>query len=450
MLKELVADKKYYIFLVLIIIFCTILNYEANLMNGIVPYYENFSLFFKNGFRYNSAFLNNIYTWPMWGYGFIILIFKYKILIILAQQSLTISTIILVRQFLRTKISPISFKIFSIFIFFALPWFFFHTSLWPYSFSANLLVISILYLSKAVDNYNLRYLLFSGSLWGIMLNLRSDYFYLTFLIFFILIYEFSSKIIFVKKLKFAFIWTLTSIIMLIPWGFYSYKYSNNFSLVSTNTGHVIYISLGQLPNNKWKITPSDDDSSMYNVIQKNNQHFEHSLTSKSNKLLKEKFFQIVKNDPSEYLKKCINNTISLFLNPFYIGSFHEKGYSISNLKKIKIKGKILFNERKYLELFEFLFNIFGINFLLTLLSYMIGTVVFYIGLFGLANNFLFKRSFFKSLSLIRIITVVFIYQIILNTFAYNLPIYTTNIYLLILILNSFLIDWYLLRRKSSI
>ena len=142
MLSELRNDKFYYIGLIFIIIICTYLNYDANLMSGILPYYYDYKDYFKNGLRFNKPFSSNIYTWPMWGYGLVLLIGN-KLKIIIFQQLISFITIVIIRDQLRILIDNIKFKITSALILFSFPWFFFHTSLWPYSISANLFTISI-------------------------------------------------------------------------------------------------------------------------------------------------------------------------------------------------------------------------------------------------------------------------------------------------------------------
>ena len=136
MFKEVLNNKKYYFLLTVVISLSTILNYNSNLMAGILPYYYDFSNYFSNGLKFTKPFNKNIYTWPMWGYGLILLIGS-KLFIIILQQIITLFTIIIIRKYLRNIVYPISFKFISILILFAFPWFYFHVSLWPYSISAN-------------------------------------------------------------------------------------------------------------------------------------------------------------------------------------------------------------------------------------------------------------------------------------------------------------------------
>ena len=44
-----------------------------------VVYYEDYANFFKNNFKLETLFENSQYTFPMWGFGIMILLFKKKI-----------------------------------------------------------------------------------------------------------------------------------------------------------------------------------------------------------------------------------------------------------------------------------------------------------------------------------------------------------------------------------
>ena len=427
---EMFENKLYYAILSIIILIATILNWDANLMEGILPYYLTFSNYFKNGLNYNQIFDHNVYTWPMWGYG-LVLILKYKSIIVLLQQLLTMLVIIIVRLYLKNRIDEKSYKIVAILILCAIPWYFFQVSLWPYGISANLLTVSLLFLSIGLEKSKLNYVIFSAISFGIMLNLRSDYFYFAFILgiailFINLFLKYSKKIP-----LYIFYWLSIIIITLIPWGIHSYKYSKKFSLVSTNSGHVFYISLGQLPGNKWNITPSDEDVTMRNYIDSSISNKESTLTSRSNKILMSRFFELIKNDPTEYMKKCVYNAKSFLINPFYIGSVYSKK---NNIDKIKSEIKKQISENKYLNAIKLFYNEFGLYIIFPIFSYLISQIV-------LISTIITTYIYIKRLNNINrlnilslIILLVLFYQIAMSIFAYHLSIYSTNIFLLLIIL----------------
>lgn len=427
-INELKEDYLYYIVLCMVIAGTSILNWDSNLMEGILPYYLTFSNYFSNGLNYYEVIDNNVYTWPMWGYGLVLLL-KFKVIIIVIQQIFSLLTIIVIRVFLKNRIDNKSFKLVSLIILFALPWFFFQVSLWPYGISANLLTISLILFSEGVEKIKLNYIIVSAIFFGIMLNLRSDYFYFSFLIslaviFLIIIKKYSSKVI-----LFVFYWFFIIIITLTPWAIHSYKYSNNFSFVSSNSGHVFYISLGQLPNNIWKITPSDEDSSMRKYIDSNISTKESTLTAKSNELLKTRFFELVKNDPKEFLEKCFFNLKSFIIYPFYLGPDY---FENKNDFKTEIKREIVDNN--FYSAFKLIYNEIGFYIIFPLLSYLIGLTIL---IFTVVSSFIYFKKTKKLLDfdmLNFVITLVLLYQLALSVFAYHLPIYSTNIFLLLIVL----------------
>lgn len=427
---ELFENKLYYMLLSIIISIATILNWDANLMEGILPYYLTFSKYFKNGFNYNQIYDHNVYTWPMWGYGFVLLL-KFKIVIIIVQQLLTILVIIIVRSYLKNKISIKSYKILSLFILCATPWHFFQVSLWPYGISANLLTLSLLALTIGIEKSKFKYVIISALCFGMMLNFRSDYFYLAFILgIAIIIFNFFLK--FSDKAHiYIFLWLTIIIVTLLPWALHSYKYSNKFSFVSSNAGHVFYISLGQLPENKWNITPSDEDSSMRTLINSSFSVKESTLTTRSNKLLMSQFVELIKNDPKEYFKKCIYNLKSFVINPFYLGSVYSKK---NNLNEFKSHFKIEIKNNNYFNAFMLLYHEYGFYIFFTIFSYIISQIILIFSILSSYNSIRLIRKTYKLKLLQFIILIVFSYQIALSVFAYHLSIYSTNIFLLLVIL----------------
>ena len=426
---ELFENKLYYILLSIIISIATVLNWDANLMGGILPYYLTFSQYFKNGFNYNQILDHNVYTWPMWGYGLILLL-KYKTLIIIIQQFLTFLVIIIARVFLKEKLDKKSNTIVSILILSALPWYFSQVSLWPYGISANLLTISLLFLSIGVEKSKFNYVIISAISFGIMLNFRSDYFYFALLLSIVTI--FINQIIqYSTKIPLYFLsWLTIVIITLIPWGIHSYKYSNNFSFVSSNSGHVFYISLGQLPGNKWNITPSDEDLTMRKFIDSSVSVNESTLTAKSNKLLLSHFVKLITKDPYEYFKKCMNNFKSLIINPIYLGTV----YSENNLFKIKHEFKKQISEKNYYNAVNLIYQEIGFYIIFPIFSYLIGQIVLIL-VFVTTPIYIKKQMKIKRFDFLSFfILLILIYQIALSVLAYHLPVYLTNIFLLLIIL----------------
>ncbi len=437
---KILNNNKFFYFLIAIEIFISsILNYNANLMSGIVPLYIDFSNFFKSNFNFNYIFQNNYYTFPMWGYGFFLILFKSKISIIIFQQLITFFIILALDQkFIKEKLL-VKHYILRILLLLSVHWFFFQTSIWPYSLSANLLILSILLITSYLKFRKLYLLIFSAICFGIMLNLRSDYYYLQFIIILLLVLTGGFR---KNQLFSALLFAIIVNILLIPWGLYTLKRTNHYLQTSTNAGHVFYISLGQLPNNIWKITPKDEDSSMkYLLQQKFKTSSVNSLSYESNIFLMNTWVNLVKNNPIEYLKKCIFNIVRLTTTPFYPGSIEKNFSKNSNFEEIKVKAKELFNTTSYFKLSKFLTIGSGNIFVLAFIFNLLGVFIFLS--FILLNVLLMNKGFYYNLyksPIFLFSNIIILYQIILNVLVFHMPIYNTNVILLYLISISTILD----------
>jgi len=427
---EVIGGKFFYLLLSITITLSTLLNWNANLMEGILPYYKNFTNYFINGLKYNGEEFNNVYTWPMWGYG-IVLMLKFKLVIITLQQLFSIFTIIIVRIYLKEKLNNKSFNFVSALILCALPWHFFQVSLWPYGISANLLTISLIMISIGVDTSSVKSVIVSAIAFGVMLNLRSDYFYFAILVSLVLVIFGLIKNSTKRLMLYALYWLAIVFITLLPWAAYSYKYSDKLSFVSSNSGHVFYISLGQLPNNVWNITPKDEDVSMRKFVDSNISTNESTLSTKSNKLLMSRFVYLVKNNPKEYLKKCIYNLKSFIINPFYLGPINFKK---NNFNKIKSELKEQIKNNKFSNAVNLFYSEYGIFIIIPFLSYLIGQTVLILVLISIYNYSIKLKKSGELFLINLLIILVFFYQLALSVFAYHMPVYSTNIFLLLIIL----------------
>ncbi len=185
-----------------------------------------------------------------------------------------------------------------------------------------------------------------------------------------------------------------------------------------------------MPNNIWNINPSDEDKTMRKYIDSSISVKESTLTSRSNELLTKRFIELLKNNPNEYFKKCIYNLKTFFINPFYLGSYPFNKLSSVDLVYLKIELKTLIRKYDFSNLIVLIYKKFGILFLIPIFSYLIGQFTMLVFLYKFFKN-LFK---FKNINLLgHIILFTFFYQISLGVFAYQLPIYSTNIYLLIIL-----------------
>ena len=416
--------------------------------------YENisFDLYFNNKYKdYSDYFMdllmgkkvlayNDLGTFPMWGYGLVHLLFNNKLNILIFQQLLNFITFIEVDRFLIKveKIKNINFSRCLMLI--SLPLFFFHTQMWPKSISSSILILSILQLFYYLKNKKISKLVYTGILFGLLSNLRSDYLFFIFILpFFLFFYE--NKGLKLNSFK-VFIIPVIVLIFLVPWSHYTFSKTNHYLLNSTNTGHTLFIGLGQLPENYWGIMPRDDDSKMKDfLINEFKQDTISTVSHSSNEFLKKKFTRLILDNPWEWTKKCLYSLRLILLDPFYVGNvgdFQKNG--IANILEIRALENTVyrFNFSAFYKILvntDWIFSskeIFQI--LVTILTKLIGLVLFFsvlsITLYTILKS---PKTIFNDPAL-SLSYLLLAYQISISVFAFHMPVYNTSIYLIYLII----------------
>jgi hypothetical protein len=364
----------------------------------------------------------------MWGFGLVMYLFPSKIYIIFFQQIVTFFTICFFdktvnRYNLLTNIYKFRWGLLLSFTLY-----FFHSSAYPYSLGSNLLILGLLFLINFYFNESKVDIVLSSICLGIMLNFRSDYYFFIYPLFLLIIvyaYKKSSK----SVLLMSIIWLVIIQSFLIPWRVYTFNRTGESLSVSTNSGHVFFISLGQLPNNKWGITEEDDDPVMYSYLKRQfPKENVYSLSFRENKYLQKKFIELVLNDPLEFVKKCGYNAYRLIRTPLYTGNL-ETLFRNSSIDKKVVKNKIKFylNNFNFIRLLNYVFFQEGRSFIISGIINLLSAlffILFLIHFFRFYLNGIFRFNFFNYL-----LFLIFSYQISLSVFSFHMPIYNMNIYL---------------------
>jgi hypothetical protein len=155
------------------------LNFHGQGMSGILPHYRDFKTIILSGFD-ATAVPGATPTFPMWGYGWIFLLTESKIVILIFQNILSIFSIwfcfrlIEENKYLPSDVMTLA----KLMMVIAVPWYAFHSLLWPYSISNSLIILALVLFVKAISSEQkaLYPLLISGLLFGLALNFRSDYY----------------------------------------------------------------------------------------------------------------------------------------------------------------------------------------------------------------------------------------------------------------------------------
>jgi hypothetical protein len=193
-------------------------------------------------------------------------------------------------------------------------------------------------------------------------------------------------------------------------------------LTSTNSGHVLFISLGNLPGNTWGITPVDGDPRMVREVRDQFGH-DQTLIHESDDFLRRRFFELVAEDPVEYARKDLHNLVTVPLDGVYSGEFLEEKecrpncpdrYSIKNFFTASDLGT---DERaRYVAWAGSAVEarLVPLLALLVLPFYLVMAIR--------------RRELAHML-----IGGIFLFQMALNTFAFTMPPYTANAYVPMLV-----------------
>jgi len=443
----------YYISLFTAILFYSFISYENISFDLYFNYlYEDYANFFrsydKNELRYENT------TFPLWGYGFLHLIGKNKLIFLIIQQLLTFGVLIYIDKVIRKYMIIRKIELFRIFILLSSSWFFFHTQMWPKSIAANLLILGLILIVDYLNSKERMSLILSGIVFGLLHNFRSDYIYLSIVIFvFLVISEKINYRILITKFYFPFI----QIIFLVPWMAFTFNQIDKPLISSTNSGHVLFIGLGQLPDNKWGITPYDEDPVklriLSNEFDKDYSNIDYAEWNgiEENEFLKKEFFKRIKENPREWIRKCFYSLRLLVLDPFYVGNvgnFQEN--KISNINEIRSLEKLIYNFKineafeliRYTEWSFSLKEIFQL--IITIFTKIFGIILFLISSLLITLSYIritSKEFYIDKIDLF--LTICVIYQISISIFAFHMPVYNSAQYLIYLLLSYRLFQKYL-------
>lgn len=301
----------------------TYLNWDATAMTGLIPYYEEYARIVASGFKAGngSAVLP---TFPMWGYGWVMLVLQTKLAIVVFQQVLAMTAIWatlrtasaggLLTQRGRTLLKGV--------LLLSPGWFATHSVLWPNSIFASLLPISLMMLVNAFrGEQRAAHFALSGIVFGILLNFRSDFLLLPVALALLLVAIAGVRGGMIRKTG---IWLAAVYLMIIPWAAYTRAATGQPLLTSTNGGHVFFIGLGNLPGNKWRIQADDGDPVMHRLLRERfGTPTPSSVSFKADGFLKGQFLERIKDEPAEYLRKMAYTGRSLMLKGAYAGEAYE-------------------------------------------------------------------------------------------------------------------------------
>ncbi|MBI3722722.1 hypothetical protein HY251_02020 [bacterium] len=307
-------------------------NWHGSAMTGVLPNYEDLARIIAAGFDPKAGEIGTP-TFPMWGYASLLLLLRgSKLALLVFQEALGLAALgALVSHLSATKALPgAAITALKALLVGALPWYALHAIRWPLSVTASLLVLSLVLAQRAIasDSPSLRATVLSGALLGTALNFRSDAILMPLGLAPALVLLSRSPR--ARGARLAGAWLVSIYVLLLPWMLYSYRATGHVLLTSTNGGANFYCGLGNLPDNKWGITMSDEDSSMQRVLrEKLGGPPLAYLTYEGDRVLRAEAFRLIAEDPGEYLRKCRKNLGLIATSGSYSGELLQPGEPVS-------------------------------------------------------------------------------------------------------------------------
>jgi hypothetical protein len=379
-------------------------------------------------------------TFPMWGYAWLLFVTDSKLALLVGQNLTAIAAVwFFVRTLEREGVlGPVGCRVLKVLVVVSLPWYAFNSLRWPYSIAVALVLIALALLIRGVERRNAIWpFAAAGAAFGLTLNFRSDYIAVP--VFVALGLLAISSVPWRRRLAWAGAWLAAAYVLLVPWAIYTHHVTGHPLLTSTNSGHVLFISLGNLPGNTWGITPVDGDPRMVREVRARFGD-DRTLVYQSDEFLRRRFFELVAADPVEYARKDVHNLLTVPGDGVYSGEFLERKecqpnclerYGFSNglfqpgsIEHAATSAELSTGERA--------------RYGAALVSGVQGRLVPLLAVLVL--------PFYLVLAIRRrelphiLIGGIFLFQVALNTFAYTMSAYTANVYVPMLVVLAWLAE----------
>jgi len=241
-------------------------------------------------------------TYPIWGYALL--------LSLIELVRLPLATAVLVLQFvlclasiaLLYRLYGIPERLWHIVLFY--PWLVLFSIRWPDAIAAFLVCLFLFLMHRAVVRQREGYLVAAALYLGLLYNFRVEYlaYPIAALVALVICRDSLPRFGRFGRLAPAVAILLLSLVCYVPWVAHVSS-DRTLRLTPTNSGAVLYISLGQLPDNPWGRT--HDDREAYAYV--NGFGIDDAMGTAADPLLRDRFFDDVRSHPVAFAKKVAMN-----------------------------------------------------------------------------------------------------------------------------------------------
>jgi len=268
-------------------------------------------------------------TFPMWGYGWVLLLTTNKAVLIALQMAAAVAAAwYLLRVIAGTGLLGGPARIvLSLLVVCCTPWYAYHSIDWSQSLATSCLIVSVALLIRAADTESARAtaLALSALCLGLNLNFASDLYLLPIPL--AVAYWWCRGASRAAAAQ-ALVWLLGVALTLVPWMIYSWRATGMPLVKSTNQGHVLLLGLGQDPKGRFGFTYSDGDGRMYAILRDQlgdafARRFYASCSYEADRVLRPAFVKAVLNQPWDFadlfqikLRRIVTGDVGTYAGEF--------------------------------------------------------------------------------------------------------------------------------------
>jgi hypothetical protein len=207
---------------------------------------------------------------------------------------------------------------------------------WPEAIVLPLIMIALGFHYRYLRDGDWKMLLAGSVLFGIILNVRCEYLSVPFFI--LPLYPLLRRAVRPRRIMtLAAVTFAAGLIALLPWALRSFMLDGKPRFSSSNGGQIAYISLGELRDNPWKITPLDSSGEAFARAH----GIPYNYSAAGDSLLQSAFIARVRQHPAAYAHKVLGTFTSALTGGVYVGEYSSLFMSPSRLDSIGMATALL-------------------------------------------------------------------------------------------------------------